>query len=259
MIKIDKEILQEIQSEYPHIKRHDINQHLLDIHPNGFQFTIILHLGLWNTTNFFQLMNIDFDDKGNRIKKHLDWGNTENDVWSFQDNGRLNSLQDEIELLKIRGMRFASDEQSHAIRLFAYKWRGLLDRMPTMLGAINLIPQESTTKDPNLHYELRSDAQAKIFKDILDKLKILEVQLDKDRFPPKNCPTFKIVKNWNGTIYELVHNYCKDMHSIDWADEQINVCKYIALKYTIKKEWKSPKDLMNAYKQSKQRTSKIVK
>ena len=55
MITIDKDILQEIQREYPHIKRHEINQHIIDVHPNGMPTSIELHSGVWETTSYYSL------------------------------------------------------------------------------------------------------------------------------------------------------------------------------------------------------------
>ena len=173
---------------------------------------------------------------------------------------KCDTLQDEVELLQIRAERFASEEQFHSIKMFRYYWLGLLDRMPPMLDVLDLLPTESTTDSDNLYYELRSCDQENKFHRNYNQLMELAKTINKERRYPIGCPSLIRVLNWNKPIYELVQAY-KDKHwSKAWVDgEYINICKYLALKYTFKKKWKNPKDIFNSFSQAQHRASKIAK
>ena len=257
MIKIDKETLQDIQSKYPYIKRHDINQTINDVHPNGMPTSIELHEGKRDTTSYCSLKRICFDAKGNRVDEEIQIIRNDNSLHTFEEF-KLDTLQDELELLQIRADRFASEEQMHKIKMFRYYWLGLLDRFPPMLDVGYLIPTESTTDDDNLYYELRSRDQEKKFHKKFNELMELAKTLDKERRQPIGCPPLKTIKTWNKQIYLLVKKYKDKYWGHDWVDSELmNICKYLALRYKINKEWKHPKQILNSYSQANIRPSQL--
>lgn len=263
MITIDKEILQDIQSEYPHIKRQDIKQYLWDVHPMGTPSFIMLYTGHWETTSQLILKRIYLDEKFRRIDEPIEYDRGDNATIEFYDRKEgeeFPNLQEELEYLSIRAYRFASDEQHLKIREFRYRWVGLLDRYPPMLDVKCLMPTESTTDDDNIYYELRSQDQENKFHNKFNELMELSDKMEKEMRYPIGCPPMMTRKNWKKPIYLLVKQYKDKYWGKDWVNGEItNICKFLSIKYTFNGEWKHPKNILDSYSQAKQRTSKIVK
>jgi len=234
----------------------------MEVHPNGVPSAIHLHENKWDTTSCYTLKRIYLDVKGNRIDHEINYERGDNGTIPYYDRDEgqeFLNLQDELEYLQIRAGRFATEEQFHSIRLFRYRWMGLLDRIPLTLNLGCLIPYESTGSH-SLYYELRSQPQEKLFHKKFDELMEFSKVLGKERRYPVGCPSLIRVLNWNKTIYELVQEYKNKHWSKAWVDgEYINICKYLALKYTFKKKWKSPSDIFNSFSQAQHRASKIAK
>ena len=257
MYKIDKETLQDIQSKYPYIKRHDINQTINDVHPNGMPTSIELHEGERETTSYHSLKRICYDAEGNIVDEEIRIDRGDNAIYDF-DEVTLNTLQDEVELLQIRAYRFASEEQFYQIKMFRYYWLGLLDRIPPMLDVLPLLPTETTTDSDNMYYELRSKDQEKKFHKKYNELMDLAITLKEERGRPIGCPSLIKVKTWNKQIYLLVQKYKKKYWGKDWVDSELmNICKYLALRYKFKGEWKHPRNILNSFSQASHRTSLI--
>lgn len=72
-------------------------------------------------------------------------------------------------------------------------------------------------------------------------------------FPPYGCPSLKRIKNYNGSIIDKIYYYIDKYKDNDnWtAGKNINVCKWLALKYTFKNEFLSYKKLYNNLKTNK--------
>ena len=259
MIPIDKDILQEIQKEYPYVKRQDIDFHINDVYPNGQPTSIDLHEGEFETTSFHSLKRICYNPKGKIIDDREPlYHRSDNSIYGFFDDIPLNTLQDEIELFHIRAMRFASEHQLKSINLFRYRWMRLLDRIPPMFDVLPLLPKKSTTDEPNLYYELRSADQRKKWSKKFKEFEELSDTLDKERRQPIGCPPLKTTKTWNKQIYLLVQDYYDKYWGKKWVDSELmNICKYLALKYKIDGEWKHPQQILNSYSQAKIRPSKL--
>ena len=161
MIPIDKDILQEIQKEYPYVKRQDIDFHINDVYPNGQPTSIDLHEGEFETTSFHSLKRICYNPQGKIIDDNEPLYHRGDNSIPIFDEITLNTLQEEVELFHIRAMRFASEYQLNSINLFRYRWMRLLDRIPPIFDVLPLLPTESTTDEENMYYELRSIDQRK--------------------------------------------------------------------------------------------------
>tara|TARA_R100000655_G_scaffold107011_1_gene156917 strand:+ start:94 stop:732 length:639 start_codon:yes stop_codon:yes gene_type:complete len=83
-----------------------------------------------------------------------------------------------------------------------------------------------------------------LFKDSKVRAKIIQ-----DCLPPLDCPSLKSVKNYNKPMRNKILEYIEKYKGAKWTNgEDINICRWLALKYTFNKKHISYQKLYNNLK-----------